>query len=129
MARYYAQWMGLAIVAIGIAGLALGEQSFLQLINIDLAEDMVHLLTGGLMAYVGFANRDMASVQIVVGGIGVAYLLVGVLGFMTPTLFGLLPHGYSLFDNMLHLLLGVAGIVVAWFVESGQLRDGFAMSR
>jgi hypothetical protein len=82
-------------------------------------EDIVHLLTGGLMAYAGFASRDVASVKTVVGGVGVAYLLVGLLGFITPTLFGLLPHGYSVFDNILHMALGAVGIAMAWFVESG----------
>jgi hypothetical protein len=47
--------------------------------SIIIMEDMVHLLTGGLMAYVGFANRDLDVVKSVVGGIGVMYA-VGVLG-------------------------------------------------
>jgi hypothetical protein len=33
-----------------------------------------------------------------------------------PMLFGLIPHGYSLFDNLLHLALGVLSIALAWFV-------------
>ena len=114
MVRQYAQYMGIAIVGIGVLGLLLGEQSLLQLVNIDIVEDIVHLLTGGVMAYVGYANRDLEVVKAVVGGVGVMYLLVGVVGFITPTLFGLLPHGYSVFDNLLHLALGVVGIAVAW---------------
>ena len=34
--------------------------------------------------------------------LGVVYLLVGVLGFVVPMLFGLLPHGYSIVDNLIH---------------------------
>ena len=66
------------------------------------------------MAYVG----DIVVVKTTVGVVGAMYLLVGVLGFITPTLFGLLPHGYSPFDDLLHLIVGVAGIVIAWFLES-----------
>lgn len=116
MLRQYAQYMGSAIIGIGVLGLLLGEQSLLGLVNIDVVEDFVHLLTGGLMAYVGFTQRDIGPVRTTVGSVGVMYLLVGVLGFLTPTLFGLLPHGYSLFDNLLHLIIGVAGIVIAWFL-------------
>ena len=44
------------------------------------------------------------------------YLVVGVLGFVVPMMFGLIPHGYTLFDNLLHLALGVLSIALAWFV-------------
>ena len=45
-------------------------------------------------------------------------MLVGLLGFMMPTLFGLLPDGYTIFDNLLHLVLGVLSIAVA-YVQPG----------
>ena len=114
MVRTYAQYMGLAILGIGVVGLLAGEQPLLQLVNIDAVEDLVHLLTGGAMAYVGYASRDIELVKKVVGSVGLAYLVVGLLGFITPTLFFLLPHGYSLFDNLLHLAIGGMGIYLAW---------------
>jgi hypothetical protein len=47
----------------------------------------------------------------------VVYLVVGLLGFVVPNLFGLLPeHGYSVVDNLIHLVLGVLGVTVAWVV-------------
>jgi hypothetical protein len=105
--------MGLVIVLLGIGGLVQGEQPLFGVLNIDFVEDLVHLLTGGLMAYVGFTQRDPEPVRLVVGAVGVVYVLVGVLGFVVPTLFGLLPHGYSVFDNVIHLVLGVLGVLVA----------------
>jgi hypothetical protein len=113
MVRGYALGMGLVIVLLGIGGLVQGEQPLFGVLNIDFVEDLVHLLTGGLMAYVGVTQRDAESVRLVVGGVGVVYVLVGVLGFVVPTLFGLLPHGYSVFDNVIHLVLGVLGVLVA----------------
>jgi hypothetical protein len=114
--RQYAQIIGVIVVVVGVVGLLLGDARRLIVFNIDLVEDIVHLATGGLMAYVGFAGRDNALARSVVGGLGVVYLLVGILGFIVPTLFGLLPHGYNIWDNLLHLALGVLGITVAWFV-------------
>ena len=78
------------------------------------AEDIIHLATGGLMAYAGLTQRDNELARMVVGGLGVVYLLVGILGFFATNLFGLLPHGYSLFDNLLHVALGILGMVIAW---------------
>ena len=117
MVRQYAQIVGVVVIVLGVAGLLLGEQSLLGVLNIDIVEDIVHLASGGLMAYVGFAQRDVGLLRNVVGGVGVVYLLVGVLGFVVPNLFGLLPHGYSIVDNLIHLVLGVLGIGVGWFLE------------
>ncbi len=117
-ARLYAKVVGLTIVLIGIGGVLLGEKSLFGVLNIDIAEDIIHLVTGGLMAAVGFRGSDNA-VRSVVGGLGVVYLLVGVLGFVVPDLFGLLPHEYkTVLDNLIHLSLGVLGITVGFFLGS-----------
>ena len=85
-------------------------------LNIDLAEDVIHLLTGGLLLYAGFA-RDLRVTRAIVGGIGIAYLVIGLVSFSQPMLFGLVPSGYEVvLDNLIHLTLGVLGIVVGFFV-------------
>ncbi len=115
-ARLYAKVVGVTIVLIGVGGVLLGEKSLLGVLNIDIAEDVVHLVTGGLMAGVGFRGSDRA-VRSVVGGLGVVYLLVGVLGIFVPDLFGLLPHEYkTVLDNLIHLSLGVLGMWVGFLV-------------
>jgi hypothetical protein len=81
-----------------------------------LFEDIVHLVTGGLLAYLGFGRTDLTLTRTVVGVLGIIYLVVGVLGFVVPMVFGLIPHGYTVFDNLLHLVLGILSIAVAWFV-------------
>ena len=116
MVRQYARVTGVVVILIGVAGLLLGEQSLLGVLNIDLMEDLVHLVTGGVLAYAGFAMRDSRVVRNVVGGLGVLYLLVLVLGVVSPTLFGLLPHGYSIVDHVIHLALGALSIAVGWFL-------------
>ena len=116
--RTYAQVLGVVLILIGVVGLILGNTLFLGILNIDVVEDIVHILTGGILAYVGFGRLDIGSARTVVIVLGVVYLLVGILGFILPTLFGLIPHGYTVFDNLLHLLLGVLSIVVA-FAERG----------
>jgi hypothetical protein len=117
--RTYAQILGVVLLLIGVVGLVLGERLFLGILNIDIVEDIVHLLTGGLLAYVGFGRVDEGAARTLVGVLGVVYLVVGILGFIVPTMFGLLPDGYTVFDNLLHLALGVLSIAVAWLLQSG----------
>ena len=115
-ARTYAQILGVVLLLIGVVGLPLGNEVFLGILNTDILEDIVHLITGGLLAYVGFGRVDQALIRTVVGVLGIIYLVVGVLGFVVPMIFGLIPHGYTLFDDLLHLALGIVSIVLAWFV-------------
>jgi len=106
-ARMYAKIVGVVVLLVGIVGLIAGdpEDGLLGLFNIDIVEDIIHLGSGGLLAYVGFAGSNDA-VKTVVTGLGVVYLLVGILGFFLPELFGLIPHEFNVADNILHLALG-----------------------
>ena len=83
------------LLLLGVLGLLMGERALLGIVNIDIVEDIVHLITGGILAYVGFGLRNEGVARSVVGALGAVYLLVGGLGFVLPTLFGLLPHGIA----------------------------------
>jgi hypothetical protein len=110
-ARLYAKIVGVVVLLVGVVGLIMGdpEDGLLGLFNVDIVEDIIHLATGGLLTYVGFAGTNRA-VKSVVTVLGVVYLLVGVIGFFVPELFGLIPHEYSLADNILHLTLGALAL-------------------
>jgi hypothetical protein len=57
-------------------------------------------------------QRDVGVARGIIGALSLVYLLIGVLGFVVPYLFRLLPHGYSILDNAIHLVLGVLGLLV-----------------
>ncbi len=115
-ARLYAKVVGVVVLLVGVLGLILGdpEDGFLGILTIDIVEDIIHLGTGGLLTYVGFAGTN-ALVKSVVTLLGVVYLIVGVVGFFLPELLGLIPNEYSIYDNILHLTLGA----LALFAVSG----------
>ena len=118
MVRQYAQVVGVVLLLLGVVGFLLVSQSpLLGLLNIDLVENIVHLLTGAAMAYVGFAMRDNATARMVVGAIGVVYLLVGIIGFVDPRLFGLLQNPYTIVDNIIHLALGALGVYIGFMTS------------
>ncbi len=117
--RRYAQIIGVVLILVGIVGLVLGNERFLGILNIDIVEDIVHLITGGIYAYVGFGRMDLATARNVVLTLGIIYLVVGILGFVVPMMFGLIPHGYTVFDDLLHLALGVLSLALALFAPGG----------
>ena len=113
-ARVYAQIVGVVLLLLSVLGLLLGDGLLLGLVNIDIVEDIIHLITGGLLAYVGFGQRDEGVARSVVLALSVIYLLVGLLGFVVPDMLGLLQHGYTAGDNLVHLLLGILGLVAVF---------------
>ena len=117
--RRYAQIIGVVLILVGIIGLVLGNKLFLGILNIDIVEDIAHLVTGGLYSYVGFGRTDLATARNVVLALGVIYLVIGILGFVVPMIFGLIPHGYTIFDDLLHLALGALSLAVALFYAPG----------
>jgi hypothetical protein len=106
--------VGIVLIVFGIAGLALGEEHLADMVNIDLAVDLLHLITGVLLAWVGFGPSSARLRRRAVGGLGLAYLVVCSLGFIVPTLFGLVPAGFTLLDNLVHLAVGAPGLAVLW---------------
>jgi hypothetical protein len=111
MARIFATLVGTVLLLLGLLGLLLGDELLLGLVNIDVVEDLVHLASGALLLYAGM-QRNAGVARSIVGVVSLVYLLVGVLGFVVPYLFGLLPHGYSIVDNAIHLVLGILGLLV-----------------
>jgi len=111
-ARLYAKIVGITVLLVGIVGIIAGdpEDGLLGLFNIDIVEDIIHLATGGLLTYVGFSGTN-ALVKSVVTLLGVVYLVVGVVGFFLPELFGLIPNEYNVADNILHLTLGALALL------------------
>ncbi len=113
MLKRFAQILGVALVLVGLVGLVLGDKVWLGILNVDIVEDIVHLATGGLLAYLGFSGMDLSTARSIVLALGVVYLVVGILGFVVPTMFGLIPSGYTIFDDLLHLVLGGLSLAVA----------------
>jgi hypothetical protein len=61
--KRFAQILGVVLILVGLVGLVLGDRVWLGILNVDIVEDIVHLATGGLLAYVRRPGRwrDSAS--------------------------------------------------------------------
>lgn len=101
-----AQIFGWVFLLVGIIGLYYARTMDMGLLlgvfPVNLLHNVVHILFGvwGIMAARSFAG---AKTYAQIGG--VIYLLLAVLGFFMPSLFGLVPIGGN--DIWLHAVLGL----------------------
>lgn len=119
LAKLYAQVTGIVLILLGVIGLFAGNK--ILGLNSAPIEDIVHIVAGAVGLYAGFGTRDDLPAIQYSRIFGVIYLLLGILGFIVPRLFGLFPANNPLAvpDHIVHLLLGVIGIY-AGFMAAGR---------
>lgn len=113
-AKTYAMWGGIILLVLGVIGLFTGTRVFT--LNSDIIEDLIHLVGGAILAYVGFSGTD-AQASTWAKVFGVVFLVIGVVGFFLPKLFNLLPSGLGAADNIVHLIYGVVGVWAGWMYK------------
>jgi hypothetical protein len=91
------------------AGMESASGNLLGIFPINAVHNIVHLLIGAALLY-GATSRDAAVGVLRI--VGVAYLIVGVLGIISPNGFGLLPLGGA--DIGLHLGTGAILLLVSF---------------
>ena len=115
--RTFAIVVGTVLVILGIGGSLgnpiVGGPEDTSIIVTGFGHDLVHLITGALFLHVGLAlngrNRAYGLV-----GLGVFFLATGLLSFISADLLGLYDAHTSGLDQLAHVLLGIAAIVVGW---------------
>ncbi len=132
LARTVALVLGAVYVVVGILGFIPGitrETNTVQdmesatglllgIFPINLLHNVVHLVIGAALLYGSTARDNAIMVSRVVG---VVYLLVGLLGFVAPDTFGLMPIGGA--DIFLHLLTAAVLLYIGFAApEEGRTR-------
>ena len=115
--RTFAVVAGVVLVILGVAGSLgnpiVGGPEQTGVIVTGFGHDLVHLISGALFLHVGLAlngrNRALGLV-----GLGIFFLVSGVLSFITADLLGLYDEATSGLDQIAHVLLGLAAIVIGW---------------
>jgi hypothetical protein len=103
----YARITGVVFVLIGAADL------LLDIPVIDLPQDVLYLSTGSILLYVGFWEKATCITRPVIRGMGILYLLAGVLVLGSIFLLDL-PNliGDSLVFDGGHIVFGIVSILV-----------------
>ena len=123
--RTFAIVVGIVLVIAGVAGSLgnpiIGDPEQTGLIVTGFGHDLVHLITGALFLHVGLAlnGRNRACGLV---GLGVFFLATGVLSFLTADLLGLYDAPTSGLDQIGHVLLGLASLVIGWMGRGTQRR-------
>jgi hypothetical protein len=113
--RAFALVIGIVFLLVGILGFILNptEGALLGIFAVNVEHNLIHVLVGVL----GIAAALTGWPRLYAQGLGIVYLLVGILGFIP----GLAPDGMllglvhiNLADNLLHLIVGAAAALVGF---------------
>ena len=131
--RGFALATGVILVILGALGALgsplVGRAEDTGIVVTGFGHDLVHLVLGALYLHAGLAlDRRQRAWTLV--SLGIVVLLTGLLSLVTPDLFGLYDAPTSGFDQLGHLLLGIASIVIGWMGRGVERREvGRAASR
>jgi hypothetical protein len=113
--RIVATVLGVVVGLLAIIGFFIEGEHLLGIMNVDLTLDILRLLIAAALLIVGLAPQVPAqATKAVIIVVGAMYVLMGLLAFADPTLFGLLPTGFTGFDIAFHLIVGIAALVIAF---------------
>ena len=129
MVRTFALVVGIAFLALGLLGLILAPTRGLLLgtFAVDTLHNLVHLVVGalGLGAYYAGWNWSRLYSQ----GLGVVYIVIGLLGLVPPLVSGGALLGImhiNMADNLLHLVVGgIAAYIGFTARERGRVEEVF----
>ena len=131
--RTFAMVVGGVLVLLGVGGSlgnpVVGGPQDTGIFITGFGHDLVHLVTGALFLHVGIAlngrNRAYGLMALCP-----FYLASGIASFISADLFGLYDTATSGFDQLAHLLLGLAAIVIGWMGRVVERREfGRSVSR
>lgn len=103
----WAKVIGVILLLVGVLGFFTGD-TVLGIFKVNALHNIVHLVTGAIFAWAGFAKG--APVKKVNQWLGVIYVLVGVIGFFA--LQDLLALNAA--DNWLHIVIGAISAWLGW---------------
>jgi hypothetical protein len=122
MLSVVARVLGIVVALLAVAGFFVEGDHLFNLMNVDLPLDLLRVVIAAALLYVGFGRASAGALRAVVIVVGVLYVLMALIAFADPTLFGLLPTGFTGFDIGFHLIVGLGALVLA-FLPSGRKTD------
>ncbi|GAB3291152.1 hypothetical protein [Pseudoclavibacter terrae] len=113
MHKLTARILGVLVGLLAIVGFFVEGEHLMGLMNVDLTLDLIRVVLAVALLAVGFTRASARAARTVIAIVGVMYVAMGVVAFFDPTMFTLLPTGFTGFDIGFHLVVGIAAIVIA----------------
>jgi hypothetical protein len=124
LAKGYAALVGVVLVVIGLLGFIgnpiVGDPANNPLFVTGTIHNIVHLATGLLALYIAYMLTGLNQANALIG-FGALYIVILVLTFVSPNLFGILgnaSYNVNMPDHLLHAALGVASIAVGYMARN-----------
>jgi hypothetical protein len=114
MLRIVARVLGVVVALLAFVGFFVEGQHLAGLMNVDIALDVLRVVIAAALLYVGFGRVSASAIRTVIVIVGAMYVVMGLLAFVDPTLFGLLPTGFTGFDIGFHLVVGAGALILAF---------------
>jgi hypothetical protein len=112
MGKATAVMLGILVGGHGLLGLLVEGEHLVNLFNVDIFIDTVHLLAAAALLIVGLSDSSPAVIRGVLLLFAGAYFLIGLLGLLDERIGGLLPTGLEPLDFLLLFGLGAAALLV-----------------
>lgn len=113
MLKKFSVIVGFGFLFLGILGFFF--ENFLGIFHLNPTHNAFHL---GIGIWGVLASAKSNYALIFARAIGIIYLLMGLLGFISPTMFGLMHVGAT--ENIFHVIVGVVALFVGFRSESKQ---------
>jgi hypothetical protein len=123
MLKLIARILGIVVAVLAIAGFFVEGDHLLGIMNVDIVLDVLRVLIAVALLIVGFGRVPIGAVRAVLIVVGAMYVLMGLLAFFDPTLFGMLPTGFTGFDIAFHLIVGLGTLIVAFVPKFARESD------
>jgi multisubunit Na+/H+ antiporter MnhG subunit len=107
MVKAYAGVVGVLFLLLGVIGFFMEE--LFGMIHFDLTHNIIHLVFGALG--IAAMRTDDNAVRFA-KSIGVLYVALGLLGMVSPNMFGLMHMENA--ENVIHLIIGVIGLYLGF---------------
>ncbi|HEY4556869.1 MAG TPA: hypothetical protein VIG82_01605 [Enteractinococcus sp.] len=114
MHKLVAKILGIIVAALAIVGFFIEGTHLFGLMNVDIALDITRTVVALVLLYVGFGRVSDSAARLVVAIVGGMYIVMGLVTFIDPTHFGILPTGFTGFDVGFHLIVGAAAVVIGF---------------
>ena len=123
MLKLIARILGVVVAVLAIAGFFVEGDHLLGIMNVDIVLDVLRVVIAVALLIVGFARVPLSAVRAVLIIVGAMYVLMALLAFFDPTLFGMLPTGFTGFDIAFHLIVGLGTLIVAFVPKFARESD------
>lgn len=126
MAKKWSKILGIVFLLIGVLGFIPNPLVGMNgLFHADMAHNLVHIITGLVLLFIAMKKAGSAPMALKV--LGVVYLLLAILGFLTISgegpLLGFISVNSA--DNWLHLVLGA--LLLGIGLKAGKRSSGMSM--